>query len=276
MNKGSIRLAELGGFLDVAKQAAFKAGEFLSSNLDGIREFRYKEKGHGNPLSSGDKGAEDIIFSIISKAFPEHGFVSEEGCGKDTSSDYTWVIDPLDGTVNFIHKYRYFGISISLLYRQEVILGVVYNPSIDELFTAVKGNGAYLNERRIEVSKTASLDDSLVAMGFPYDRNSEAFIRSVGIFISLLRDSQAVRRAGSTAVDLCNVACGRYDGFCVTGNELWDYAAGTLIVAEAGGKVTDLNGDLFRIYNNKHEVLATNGKIHELILKCLKDEEQHK
>jgi len=259
----------LNRFLDVAKRAAYQAGDFLLANLDGIKEISYKGEGHNNPVSQVDKEVEGIILSNISNAFPQHSFISEERGKKDAPSDYTWIVDPLDGTVNFIHKYRHFGISIALSYRGDVILGVVYNPVLDEMFTALKGDGAYLNERRIQVSETRSLGESLLAMGFPYDRNSEAFSRSVKYFIRLARDSQAVRRDGSTALSLCSVACGRYDGFCVAGNELWDYAAGTLIVTEAGGKVTDFKGDLFHAINSDSEVLATNGRIHQTVLKCL-------
>lgn len=258
-------------FLDVARKAAYQAGEYLLANLDGIRDISYKGEGHSNPFSRVDEEAENIILTIISKAFPEHGVISEERGRKEAPSDYTWIVDPLDGTVNFIHGHRYFGTCIALSYREDIILGVTYNPVIDEMFTALKGNGAYLNERRIQVSATTSLDESLLAMGFPYDRNSEAFSKSGKHFIRLARDGQAVRRDGSTALSLCNVACGRYDGFCVAENELWDYAAGTLIVAEAGGKVTDFKGDPFQVMNDG-EVLATNGKIHEFVLKCLLEE----
>jgi len=259
-------------FLDVAKKAASQAGEFLLSTLETTREIRYKGEGHKNPFSQIDRKAEDIILNIISNAFSDHSFISEESGRKGTSSDYTWVIDPLDGTINFIHKYRHFGVCIALLHHEEVILGVVYNPVTDEMFSTVKGGGAYLNDREIQVSKTARLDESLLAMGFPYDRNSEAFSKSVKNFIRLVRDSQALRRDGSTGLALCSIACGRYDGFCVVGNELWDYAAGTLIVTEAGGKVTDFKGDLFRVNNDRNEVLATNSKIHQLMLKYFQDD----
>lgn len=260
-------------FLGVARRAASQAGGFLLNNLDGVREIRYKEEGRSNPFSQVDTEAEGIILKIISDAFPLHSFISEERGRKDTSSDYTWVVDPLDGTINFIHKYRNFGVSISLLYREDIILGVVYNPVMDEMFTAVKGDGAYLNERRVQVSKTANLEESLLAAGFPYDRHSETFSISVKHFVRLARDSQAIRRDGSTALSLCSVACGRYDGFCVAGNELWDYAAGILIVTEAGGKVTDFNGELFHLNSNRNEVLATNGRIHEAVLRSFRCEE---
>ena len=262
-------------FLEIAKKAAYQAGEFLLTSLDGTREIHYKGKGHYNPFSQIDEKAETIIFGAITSAFPEHNFISEERGKKITASDYTWIIDPLDGTINFIHKYRYFSVSISLLYQDEAIVGVIYNPLVNEMFTAVKDRGAYLNEKRIKVSPTAGMDKSLLSMGFPYDRNSEAFSQSVKNFIRLVRDCQALRRDGSTALDLCSVACGRYDGFSITGNEVWDYAAGTLIVTEAGGKVTDFKGNPFHVNNTNNEVLATNGKIHELIVKRFAEEDLH-
>ena len=267
------RIDRLNRFLDVAKRAAYQAGRYLVENLDKTREIQYKGEGYKNPFSKVDKGAVDIILSTISRAFPRHGFISEERGEKDASSDYTWIIDPLDGTINFIHKHRYFGVSIALSNGKDIILGVVYNPFIGEMFTAIKGDGAYLNDRRIQVSESISLDKSLLAMGFPYDRNSAAFSRSVKYFIRLARDSQAIRRDGSTALSLCNVACGRYDGFCVVGNELWDYAAGILIVDEAGGKITDFKGEPFHIGSSRNEVLATNGNIHQIMLKWFEDEE---
>ncbi len=256
-------------FIDVAKRAAYQAGKFLSDNLEGVREISYKGEGHYNPFSAVDKKAEDIILTTIRNTFPGHGFLSEEKGGKIVSSDYTWIIDPLDGTINFLHKHKYFGVSIALLHRGGVILGVVYNPILDEMFTAVKGEGAQLNERSIQVSANVNLGDSLLSMGFPYERDSESFNRSVKYFACLLRVGQALRRGGSTALDLCNVACGRYDGFCVLGNELWDYAAGALLVAEAGGRVTDIGGEPFHIDNGKNGVVATNGKIHKMLLQCL-------
>lgn len=255
--------------LKIAKQAAYSAGEFLRNNLDGKGDILYKDETHKNPSSSADRGAEEIIIHLIKGNFPGHSFIAEEGGGGERSSDYIWLIDPLDGTVNFLHKRRYFGVSIALSYCGDIILGVVYNPVMDEMFTAVKGESAFLNGERIRVSTITRLDESLLSMGFPYDRNSRAFSRSVKYFGYLARDGQAIRRDGSTALSLCNVACGRYDGFCVDGNEVWDYAAGVLIVAEAGGKVTDFKGKLFCTGSGNGEVLATNGRIHEAVLKCL-------
>jgi myo-inositol-1(or 4)-monophosphatase len=256
-------------FLDVAKNAAFQAGKFLLENIGRVEKIEYKSEGHTNPVSEVDEEAENIILSIINNSFPEHNFISEEKGIIDASSDYTWIIDPLDGTINFIHNYEYFGVSISLSYQEDIILGVVYNPLTDEIFTAVKGNGAYLNGRKIQVSKIMNLEESLLATGFSYDHSSEVFNRSIEYFIRLLRKSQAIRRDGSAALDLCNVGCRRYDGFWLAGGKLWDWAAGILIVTEAGGKVTDFKGEPFHI--KKNEVLATNGKIHDVILKYLKE-----
>lgn len=259
----------LNNFLDVAKKAAFQAGQLLLNNLDEAGKVDYKGAGYYNPSSQMDKEAEGVILDIITGAFPEHSFISEEKGEKSGSSDYSWLIDPLDGTVNFVHGNRFFGVSIALVCRREISLGVVYNPVLNEMFTALKGEGAFLNDKRIHVSAIDSIGKSLLSMGFPYERGSEAFSNSVRCFGHLARDSQAIRREGSTALSLCSVACGRLDGFCVVGNEVWDYAAGVLLVQEAGGRVTDFRGSPFRIFSSGNEVLATNGSIHEDILQCL-------
>jgi myo-inositol-1(or 4)-monophosphatase len=162
-------------------------------------------------------------------------------------------------------------VSIALGYQGDIILGVIYNPVLDEMFTAEKGRGARLNDKSIHVSAITGLGKSLLAIGFPYDRNAESFSRSLRYFSLLARDSQAIRREGSTSLSLCNVARGRFDGFCVAGNEVWDYAAGILLVREAGGRVTDFQGAPFQIGGSGNEVLATNGSIHDAILKCLRE-----
>jgi len=262
----------LAEFLDVAREAALQAGKLVLANLHGTQEVRYKGEGHKNPASQIDEQAEEIIINTISSHFPEHGFISEERGAKNTASDYTWIIDPLDGTVNYIHRYRLFGTSIALSCKGDIILGVVYNPCADEMFTAVKGKSAFLNGEGIRVSAVSRLDECLLAMGFPYDRNSEAFSSSIRRFARLVKDGQALRRDGSTALDLCHVACGRFDGFCVAGNELWDYAAGTLIVTEAGGRVTDFQGNESNINNDRSEVLTTSGLVHDMILSRFQDE----
>ncbi|MFH1003147.1 MAG: inositol monophosphatase family protein [Chloroflexota bacterium] len=253
-------------FLTVGREAARQAGAWLMESLDRATGIRYKGSGYRNPYSHADERAEAIITGVISGAFPGHGFITEERGQRGLPADYTWVIDPLDGTVNFLHGYRHFGVSIALLHRDSVAVGLVYAPVSGEMFTAVRDGGAYLNGEKILVSRTDRLDQSLLAVGFPYDRQSAAFERSVRYFLCLLRDSQAMRRHGSTALALADVACGRFDGFGVAGNELWDYAAGTLLVTEAGGTVTDFQGGPFRLDRPESGVLASNGRIHPAIV----------
>ncbi|MBI4295831.1 MAG: inositol monophosphatase [Chloroflexi bacterium] len=258
------RVRELNQFLEVAREAAYQAGRFLRDNVEAIGDIQYK--GPENPVSNIDKGAERLVLDIIGRAFPDHRIISEENGQKNASSEYTWVIDPLDGTINYLHHYRLFSTAIALLRGNEVVLGVTYNPVLDEMFTGVRGGGAYLNGKAIQVSKTRAFNETLLGVGFPYDRSSEAFHRCMKNFLAFSENGQAVRRDGSTALDLCNVACGRYDAFSVAGNEIWDYAAGVLLVAEAGGVVTTFDGAPFLV-NGKSEILASNGKIHDLLLK---------
>jgi len=182
-------------------------------------------------------------------------------------SEYRWIIDPLDGTVNYTHALPIFCVSIGLEYKGEIIVGVVYDPNLDELFTAEKGKGAWLNKRRIEVSKTKTLIQSLVVTGFPYtiNKNPEPALTH---FRNFIVEAQAVRRLGSAAIDLAYVACGRFDGFWEGTLNAWDMAAGVLLVMEAGGKWTDYRGFPSTIYNK--QMLATNGNIHEQMQLVLK------
>jgi len=259
-------MAELTEFLEVAERAASEAGKVLLERLDGQHEVGFKGEGHHNPFSQADKQAESVVLGIINDAFPEHTTISEESGQGGSPSEYCWYIDPLDGTVNFLHGFRYFGVSVALAHRGEVIVGVVYDPVLNEMFTAFRGGGAYLNGRQVRVSATARMDECLLGMSFPYDRASGEFRASIEYFTRLVKSGQAMRRGGSTALSLCDVACGRYDGFYVVGNEIWDYAAGILLVSEAGGMVTDFTGAPFRIHGERNEVLATNGRMHPLIL----------
>jgi len=259
-------------FLDTAVKAARGAGSFLLERLDSIKEVSYKDREHKNPISSADKGAERIIIDIISNAFPDHSFISEEWGKGGKTSEYRWIIDPLDGTVNYLHGHKYFCVSVALAYRDEAIAGAVYNPVTNEMFSASKDAGAYCNDRKIHVSETAKLNESLVGVSFPYGHNTEAFDASVRYFARLSADAQAVRRDGSTALSLCNVACGRYDGFFVVENKVWDYAAGALLVTEAGGRVTDLRSRAIRLKNDSGRLMATNGAIHKAMFARFKEE----
>jgi myo-inositol-1(or 4)-monophosphatase len=207
-----------------------------------------------------------MIFRRLSAAFPGHLFLAEEGLSSGEKGDFRWIFDPLDGTTNFAHRFPIFSVSIALEYQGRIILGVVYDPMRDEMFQAVAAEGASLNGQRIKVSGTDDLNKSLLATGFPYDIR-ESPVNNIAHFNHFLTRAQAVRRCGSAAMDLCYVACGRFDGFWELKLKPWDQAAGALIVQEAGGRVSDFDGREFGI--NSQEALATNGLIHEAMVRVL-------
>ncbi len=248
----------------IAVEAALKSGEFIKSSLGRIKNISYK--GVRNIVTDVDKKAEKIIIGKIFSAFPDHSVLSEEMGAKNTISSFKWLIDPLDGTTNFAHAFPFFSVSIALEEEGEVILGVVYEPVRNELFYAEKGRGAYLNNKRISVSKTKKLIDAFLATGFSY-RLQEAKHNNVDYFNRFLMRSMAIRRAGSAALDFCYVACGRFDGYWELDLNPWDCAAGTLIVREAAGTVTKLDGSEYSHYDK--EVLATNGVIHKKMVREL-------
>jgi myo-inositol-1(or 4)-monophosphatase len=254
-------------FLTVACSAARAAGSILRENLNGPREIMYK--GDINLVTEMDMRSERVITEAVHAAFPGHGIVAEEGTDTRNASGYTWIIDPLDGTTNYAHGYPCFSVSIALERDGEVIVGVVYDPMRDELFTALKGEGASLNGKAIRVSRAESLMQSLLATGFPYDRKV-CERNNLGYFHELLMASQEVRRDGSAALDLCFVACGRFDGFWELKLQPWDVAAGSLIVREAGGTVTDFTGTGFSLHAG--ELVASNGRIHEKMVDVLRKE----
>ncbi len=246
--------------------AARRSGEIVMQNFGFEKKISYK--GRINPVTNVDLQSERIIIDTIKERYPDHDIITEESDHKQEGSPYRWIIDPLDGTVNYIHGYRNFAVSIGLSYRDEVVLGVIFNPLSQDLFTAEKDRGACLNGRPVHVSRITDLRESLIGMSFPYERDLEDFRRSLDYQVFLTQSAQAVRRDGSTALALCNVACGRFEALCVAGNKPWDYAAGVLMVAEAGGRVTDLQGRPFRL--SRGHVLATNGLIHEAVINCLR------
>jgi myo-inositol-1(or 4)-monophosphatase len=253
--------------LHVAIDAALEAGKFLKMNVGKIRHIERKDGQATNLVTEIDKKSEHMIISTIKRHFPQHDFLGEESGAAEVKSEYRWIIDPLDGTVNYTHGLPIYAVSIGLEYKGEIILGVVYDPSLDELFTAEKGKGAWLNKRRIEVSKTTKLIESLTVTGFAYDVN-ERPEPSVTHFKNFLAETQAVRRLGSAALDLCYVAAGRFEGFWEGAIHPWDMAAGVLLVLEAGGMWTDFRGFPSSVY--KEDVLATNGHVHEQMVAVLK------
>ncbi len=251
-------------FMVTARDAARAAGALLRDNIHGTREVTFK--GDVNLVTEMDTRSERMIVDRLRGAFPDHGIVAEEETKLQNASGYTWIIDPLDGTTNYAHGYPCFSVSIALEWNNEIVLGVVYDPMRDELFSAQKGQGAFLNGKAIAVSAVDTLIRSLLATGFPYDRKVSEKNNMV-FFHDLLMASQEVRRDGSAALDLCSVAAGRFDGFWELKLKPWDVAAGSLIVREAGGRVSDFSGTRFSIHDE--EILASNGKVHGQMLQIL-------
>ena len=252
-------------FKKTAIDAAKKAGLLLKKNID--KAHRIEFKGVIDIVTEMDKKAEDIIIKTFKNAFPEHGILTEESLEQKSSSEYRWIIDPLDGTTNYSHGFPVFCVSIALEKQGEIILGVVYNPMLNELFTAEKDKGAYLNNKKIKVSNISNLSKSLLATGFPYDVRTSPE-NNINHFSNFAVRAQAIRRAGAAALDMCYVACGRFDGFWELKLKPWDTAAAMLIINEAGGIVTDFGGKPFSLYSG--ETLASNGLLHDAMIKVLK------
>jgi len=253
--------------LQIAIEAALEAGKYLKKNVGKIRHIERKGEQETNLVTEIDKKAEETIIRRIKKHFPDHNFLGEESGSAEIKSEYRWIIDPLDGTVNYTHSLPIYSVSIGLEHKGKIVLGVVYDPSLDELFTAEKGKGARLNKKRIQVSKTSRLIESLVVTGFPYTVNKTPE-PDITHFRNFIIEAQGVRRLGSAALDLSYVACGRFDGFWEGTLNPWDMAAGVLLVTEAGGTWTDYRGFPSNVYNK--QMLATNGLIHEQMMGVLK------
>lgn len=249
---------------EIAIRAAKMSGRIQKRHLSKIHRIRYK--GETDLVTEVDLLCEKRIVALIRKTFPEHGLFAEEGGKTHRASPYQWIIDPLDGTTNYAHGYPCFCTSIAFEMRGEILFGVVFDPVRNELFTAQKGKGAFLNGAKIHPSNTASLDQALLVTGFPY--NVKQTRQNLQQFRRFVLQSQAVRRDGSAALDLCYTAMGRFDGFWEFSLSPWDLAAGSLILKEAGGKVTLTSGRPFSIY--KGDVLASNARIHSPMLRVLK------
>lgn len=255
----------LKNYLEIAARTAEKAGLFLLEGLDQKKVISYK--GQVDLVTAYDKKSEEIIFEELNRHFPEFSFMAEEVINRDNSSDFCWVVDPLDGTTNFAHGLPIFCVSIALTFKGEVVAGVVFDPTRNEMFTAGQGLGAFLNGQRIKVSSTAELDKSLLATGFPYDVRTSPN-NNLEHFSRFAVRAQAVRRCGSAALDLCYVACGRFDGFWEMKLKPWDLAAGSLMVKEAGGVTTDFQGEPFSLRSS--DIVASNGLIHKEMLDVLR------
>ncbi len=251
----------------VGIDAAYKAGRVLLSHYGRIS--RIDKKGDIDLVTEADTGSEKVIIDTIQKAFPNHTILAEESGLNRGEFGHKWIIDPLDGTTNFSHQLGIFSVSIAFSLNDQTVFGVVLNPETRELFTAVKGKGASLNGRQIRVSNSPSVSESLLVTGFPYNFK-DVFDPLLTRFSNCLKASQGVRRLGSAAIDLCFLACGRFDGFWEQNLKPWDTAAGELIAREAGAVVTDFSNKPYAI--DKKEILATNGKIHKEMLLLLKIE----
>ena len=234
----------------------FFNGDFKITNKEGIN----------NPVTEADHASEKAIIEVIKSNFPDHFILSEEAGEIKMDSNYKWIIDPIDGTINFANGIPICCVSIGLEFEGEIVMGAVFNPLMNEFYFAEKGKGATLNDKKIMVSNKTRVLDSCLVTGFPYTY-LDTPNGPLQIFEKLIRKGVPVRRLGSAAIDLCWVACGRFDGFYEHKLQAWDSAAGFLMVAEAGGKVTDFSGEKYSVY--QPGILATNGKIHDEMLGVL-------
>jgi myo-inositol-1(or 4)-monophosphatase len=245
-------------FLDIAVEAARIAGR--------LQQYRFASfmhvtlKGDKNLVTEVDQESERLVVDHLLGRFPDHNIVAEEGEYPQGDAPFRWIIDPLDGTTNYAHGFPWFCVSIGLESAGELVAGVIFNPMHDELFTATKGGGAFLNGQRLHVSTRAPLQNTLLATGFPYDCASDP-TNNFDNFIAFQKAARGIRRAGAAALDLAYVAAGRLDGFWELKLKPWDVAAGVLLVREAGGTVTSFDGTNYDVSN--HRIVASNGLIHE-------------
>jgi myo-inositol-1(or 4)-monophosphatase len=253
-------------YLQVAIAAAKEAGRIQMEHFGHSHPVEYK--GEFNPVTEVDRLCEQAIVKMVLNVFPEHDILTEETPFEGKGSPWRWIIDPIDGTTNYFHGFPCFCVSIGLEVEGEIDLGVVYLPTLHELFHAERGKGAFLNSQRITVSRIDRLDRSLLCTGFPYDvhEHVDFYLR---YFRQFMVKSFGIRRPGSAAIDLSYLAAGRFDGFWEFKLHAWDVAAASLLITEAGGKVTDFQGRPFNIYSE--EILASNGLIHQQMLQAIRE-----
>lgn len=253
--------------LAVCERAARAGGQVL---LDWIGRFAVREKGPSDLVTEADVASQEAIRDVVMSAFPEHRFVSEEADGPfDAEAEWCWVVDPLDGTTNYVHQLPHYAVSIALVQRGQPQLGVVYDPVHDECFTAQRGEGAWLNGARLRVSGIGELSQALVAASF--SAKVEPGSPEIGQFEAALLACQAVRRTGSAALNLAYVAAGRFDAFWAASTKAWDVAAGALLVEEAGGVVTHYRGDRFDL-RRPHPAASASPRLHESFVKLLQND----
>jgi myo-inositol-1(or 4)-monophosphatase len=248
-------------FLETAEEIAREAGALLLQLFhDGVA---FELKGEFDLVTIADQTSEKLIVNRLKAHFPEHGIIAEEGGGHESQSEYRWYVDPVDGTTNFAHGYPVWNVTLALEKGDEMIAGVIFDPTRNEMFRAGRGTGAYLNQRQIHISPVRRLEDSLVSTGFP--TGNRAKNPNIHFYHQLAMSTHGVRRGGSAALDLAYVACGRLEAFWEFGLKPWDLAAGRLLVQEAGGVVSDMLGQPHKIGPSAH-LLTDNGLIHDQIL----------
>jgi len=251
--------------LNIAIRAARNAGDLIQRSSENVGQLTISKKSQNDFVTEVDRMAEQEIIQVIKYAYPDHSILAEES-GEHKGNEYTWVIDPLDGTTNFLHGYPQYAVSIALKHKGKTEVAVVYDPLRDELFTAEKGGGATLNNRRIRVTKQTDLSAALIGTGFPfkYPQHLDAYL---GMFKTLTPRTAGIRRAGSAALDLAYLAAGRLDGFWEIGLKEWDFAAGILLVQEAGGVVTDFSFD--DNFVKSGNIITGNPKMHQLLYQAI-------
>jgi myo-inositol-1(or 4)-monophosphatase len=255
--------------LNTAVKAARKAGSIINRASLDLDLVRVSSKGRSDFVTEVDRAAEQAIIAVLKTAYPNHSVLAEESgaSGPAGEVDYLWIIDPLDGTTNFIHGFPQFAVSIGLKHRGQITQAVVYDPTRNELFTATRGRGAFLNDRRLRVSKRDQLQDCLIGTGFPF-RQLEHLDEYVEVFTRVTRNAAGVRRPGAAALDLAYVAAGRLDGFWEFGLSPWDIAAGSLLILEAGGLISDLDGN--SSYMESGDIVCATPKIFPKLLALMR------
>lgn len=253
-------MKDLKAYQDISISAAKKAGKVLMEHFNSIRDFQVKKD--SGIVTKADTESEELLSSIFEKKTPDFGILGEEG-GHKGAKDTRWIIDPLDGTTNFFHGFPYFNISIALEHKGEILTGLVYNPVTRDTYHAIKGQGAYKNKKRIHVSSTKDISNALIGTGFAYMRG-EPLEEAINNFRKFTYKCHGIRRPGAAALDLCYVAEGIYDGFYEKTLNAWDVAAGSLIIEEAGGKISNFKGERFSVYGK--DLVASNSILHDVIL----------
>jgi myo-inositol-1(or 4)-monophosphatase len=260
--------------LNTAVKAARKAGAIINRASLDIDLVQVSAKGRSDFVTEVDRAAEEAIIDVLRTAYPQHGFLAEESgaSSPEGNNEYTWIIDPLDGTTNFIHGFPQYAVSIALQQRGQLTQAVVYDPTRNELFTASKGRGAFLNDRRLRVSRRTQLRECLIGTGFPF-RSLEKLDAYLRIFKRITEETAGIRRPGAAALDLAYVAAGRLDGFWEFGLSPWDMAAGALLILEAGGFIADLGGEAN--YLTSGNVVCGSPKVFPQLLKLIQEAQLH-